>query len=66
MLYDILYTTLNRIRPGHNVKILLLLYFLLFSNQLNHSKNLLHFRKVSKQTFFAVNDARCGRIMKPL
>ena len=40
--------------------------FLLFSNQLNHSKKLLHFRKVSKQIFFAVNDARCGRITKPL
>ena len=39
---------------------------LLFSNQLNYNKNLLHFRKVSKQTFFAVSDARCGRIMKPL
>ena len=62
ILDDIRYTTPNRIRQRHYVKILLSL----FSNQLNHKKNLLHFTKVRKQTFFAVNDARCARIMKPL
>ena len=41
------------------------IFYYLVRRIIYHNKTLLHFKTVSKQTFFPVNEAWCGRITKP-